>query len=128
MLDPDSTRGFERAVAELQQGLFAVKTEERYDPSFSYRWDLVEAWLPDAVREGRRLGREAAVRRLVGRYLAGAAWGSVRGIARLFSVPPEEVRLAVAALARSGEVRIGVPVSGLPGDWVVHRTVRSRRS
>ena len=55
MLDPGSTRGFERAVAELQQALFVVKTEERYDPSFSYRWDLVEAWLPEGVREGRRL-------------------------------------------------------------------------
>jgi hypothetical protein len=128
MLDPGSTRGFERAVAELQQGLFAVKTEERYDPSFSYRWDLLEAWLPDAVREGRRLGRPAAVRRLVGRYLTGAAWGSVRGVARLFGVPPDEVRLAVTALARSGDLRIGVPVAGLPGDWLVHRTVGARRA
>jgi hypothetical protein len=122
MLDPDSTRGFERAVAELQQALFAVKTEERYDPSFSYRWDLVEAWLPDAVREGRRLSRPAALRRLVGRYLGGAAWGSVRRIARLFGVPADEVRRAVAALARAGEVERAVP--GLPADWVVHRAVR----
>jgi len=128
MLDPGSTRRFERAVAELQQGLFVVKTEERYDPSFSYRWDLVEAWLPDAVREGRRLSRAAAVRHLVGRYLGGAGWASVRGIVRLFGVPAEEVRHALAALARSGEVRVGVPVSGLPGDWLVHRTVRSRAS
>jgi hypothetical protein len=130
MLDPGSTRGFERAVAELQQGLFAVKTEERYDPSFSYRWDLVEAWLPEAVGEGRHLGRPAAVRRLVGRYLGGAAWGSVRGIVRLFGVPAEEVRRAVAALARTGEVRASLP--GLSADWIVHRTVwptgRSRRS
>ena len=101
MLDPSSTRGFERAVAELQQALFAVKTEERYDPSFSYRWDLVEAWLPDGVREGRKLARPAAVRRLVGRYLDGAAWGSVKGMARLFGVPADEVHRAVTALARS---------------------------
>jgi Winged helix DNA-binding domain len=124
MLDPGSTRGFERAVAELQQGLFVVKTEERYDPSFSYRWDLLEAWLPDAVREGRRLARSAALRRLVGRYLAGAAWGSTRGIARLFGVPAEEVRLAVAALTRTGEVGSAVP--GLPVEWIVHRASRSR--
>jgi hypothetical protein len=121
MLDPGSTRGFERAVAELQHALFAVKTEERNDPSFSYRWDLVEAWLPAAVQEGRRLGRPAAVRRLVSRYLGGAAWGSVRGMSRLFSVPLDEVRRAVIALARTGEVRTAVP--GMPGDWVVHRTV-----
>jgi hypothetical protein len=124
MLDPGSTRGFERAVTELQQGLFAAKTEERYDPSFSYRWDLLEAWLPDAVREGRRLGRSAALGRLIGRYLGGAAWGSPRGMARLFGVPVEEVRREVTALTRAGEVRSAVP--GLPADWVVHRTAPAR--
>jgi hypothetical protein len=125
MLDPGSTRGFERAVAELQQALFVVKTEERYDPSFSYRWDLVEAWLPDGVREGRQLGRPAAVRRLVGRYLDGAAWGSVKGMARLFRVPADEVHRAVAALARSGAVSARVP--GLPADWVLRRAAELRR-
>jgi hypothetical protein len=127
MLEPSRTRDFERAMGELQHGLWVVKTEERYEPWFSYRWDLLEAWLPDAVREGRRLGRAAAVRRLVSRYLAGAAWGSVRGVARLFGVPAEEVRLAATALARSGDLRVGVPVAGLAGDWLVHRTVGSRR-
>src|SRR5207249_362644 len=51
MLEPSKTREFERAMAELQQGLWVVKTEERYEPTFSYRWDLVEAWLPEAVAE-----------------------------------------------------------------------------
>jgi hypothetical protein len=128
MLDPGSTRGFERAVAELQQALFAVKTEERYDPSFSYRWDLVEAWLPDGVREGRRLGRPRAVRRLVGRYLGAAAWGSVRGMARLFGLPPAEVQAAVTALCRAGGLRGGVAIEGLPGEWIVPAAVESRRS
>lgn len=121
LLDPRSTREFERAVAELQQGLFAVKVEERYDPSFSYRWDLLEAWLPDAARAGRRLARPAAVRHLVGRYLGGAGWGSVRGLARLFGLPDDEVRDAVAALARAGAVEPGLRVPGLPGDLVVDR-------
>ena len=120
LLEPGRTREFERAVAELQQGLWVVKTEERYEPSFSYRWDLVEAWLPDVVREGRRLARPAAIRRLVARYLAGAAWGSVRGMARLFAVPVAEVQAAVTALARAGELSDGVAVAGLPGAWVVH--------
>ncbi|HWP77763.1 MAG TPA: hypothetical protein VNU03_24785, partial [Methylomirabilota bacterium] len=54
MLEAAKTREFERAMGELQQGLWIVKTEERYEPTFSYRWDLVERWLPDEVAAGRR--------------------------------------------------------------------------
>ena len=36
----------------------------RSRPTFSYRWDLVESWLPDLVAEGRRLARAAALDRL----------------------------------------------------------------
>ena len=34
MLEPTKTREFERAMAELQQGLWLVKSEERYEPTF----------------------------------------------------------------------------------------------
>ncbi len=122
MLDPGRTRAFERAMAELQQALFVVKVEERYEPSFSYRWDLVEAWLPDAVRAGQRLPRAAAVRQLVARYLGGAGWGSAAGLARLFGLRRAEVEAAVAALGHAGEVRLDVRVPGLPADLAVHRS------
>ncbi len=121
LLAPGATREFERAVAELQQALFVVKVEERYEPTFSYRWDLLEAWLPEAVRAGRRLGRPAAVRQLLARYLAGAGWGSVAGLARLFGLPRHEVGGAVGALARAGLVRTGLTIDGLPDDLIVHR-------
>ena len=62
MLEPGKTREFERAMGELQQGLWIVKTEERYEPTFSYRWDLLERWLPEAVAEGRRLRRAGRAR------------------------------------------------------------------
>jgi len=120
LLEPGRTREFERAVAELQQGLFIVKTEERYEPSFSYRWDLLEAWLPAAVRAGRGLARPAAVRRVVANHLAVAGWGAVEGVARLFGLPRAEVLHAVAELVRSGEVRAGQVIRGLPGRWLVH--------
>src|SRR5499425_781147 len=61
MLEPGRTREFERAMAELQRGLWIVKTEERYEPSFSYRWDLLERWFPREVAEGRRLSRGRAL-------------------------------------------------------------------
>jgi hypothetical protein len=119
MLEPAKTREFERAIAELQQGLWVVKTEERYEPSFSYRWDLVERWLPEAVAEGRRLSRAAALRMLVARYLHGARYTTPPRVARLFGVPAAEAEVAVAALARSGAARADEAVAGWPGRWVV---------
>ncbi len=86
MLEPGKTREFERAMGELQQGLWIVKTEERYEPTFSYRWDLLERWLPEAVAEGRRLappGRARApalaLSRRRGVLDAGAARAALRG-------------------------------------------------
>ena len=128
LLGSGRTREFERAVAELQQALFVVKTEERYEPSFSYRWDLVDAWLSDAVRASRRLGRATAARLLLARYLRGAGWASARQLARLFGLEQAETLAAVAALVRAGEARAPVRVTGLPGEWVVHRdALRQRR-
>jgi DNA-binding transcriptional ArsR family regulator len=106
-------------MAELQQGLWIVKTEERYEPTFSYRWDLLERWLPDPVAEGRRLRRPAALERLLARYLAGAVYSSPSLLARLFGLPRPEVETALAALARAGRVTPPVEVPGWPGRWVV---------
>lgn len=119
MLESSKTREFERAMGELQQGLWIVKTEERYEPTFSYRWDLLERWLPEAVAEGRRLPRPAAVERLLGRYLRGAVFSTPGLLARLFGLGRAEVDAALAALACAGGVRIDVEVAGWPGRFVV---------
>lgn len=119
MLEPGKAREFERAMGELQQGLWIVKTEERYEPTFSYRWDLLERWLPDGVAEGRRLRRPAALERLLGRYLAGAAYSTPALLARLFALERREVEAALAALARAGRVSPLREVAGWPGRWVV---------
>jgi len=119
MLEPGKTREFERAMAELQRALFIVKTEERYEPSFSYRWDLLERWLPGPVAEGRRLSRERALDRLIGRYLRGAVFSSPALLARLFSVPRAEVDSAIARLVQRGAVSSPVAIAGRPGRWVV---------
>ena len=119
MLEPAKTREFERAIAELQGGLWVVKTEERYEPSFSYRWDLLERWLPEAVAEGRRLARASALQALIARYLLGARFTTPRRLARLLGVPAAETEAAVTALARSGAARADEAVAGWPGRWVV---------
>src|SRR6266704_1313120 len=119
MLESGKTREFERAMAELQQGLWIVKTEERYEPSFSYRWDLLERWLPEATAEGRRLRRAAALDRFLARHLRGAIYSTAAVLSRLFAVPRAEVEAAVARLVRSGVLRAGVEIAGRPGRWVV---------
>lgn len=118
MLEPAKTREFERAMAELQQGLWIAKTEERYEPSFSYRWDLLERWLPEAVAEGRRLRRTAAIDRVVGRHLDAAVFSTSAALARLYGLARAEVEASVARLERSGAVRADVEVSGRPGRFV----------
>jgi winged helix DNA-binding protein len=121
LLEPSRTRGFERAMAELQRGLWLVKSEERYEPSFSYRWELMEAWLPEHVAEGRRLSRSAALDRLIDRYLAGAVYTNPARLRRLFGVPADEIDAAIARLQRSGTLR-DVTVAGWSGTWLVHGT------
>lgn len=121
MLEPSKTREFERAMAELQGGMWLVKTEERYDPTFSYRWDFLEAWLPEAVAEGRKLTRAAAVERLLERYAAAAVFTRERLLARLFSLPADEVSRAVGRLIKANALAAAnYAVSGWPGHWLIH--------
>ncbi len=58
----ERTTDFDRAMAELQRGLWIVKVEEVYDPDFYYRWDLLDNWLPEPLAASRRLepGRRRA--------------------------------------------------------------------
>jgi hypothetical protein len=122
MLEPTRTREFERAMAELQQGLWVIKTEERYEPTFSYRWDLLESWLPEAAAEGRRLSRDAALARLLERYLRGAVFGRAPHLARLFGLPGPDVERVAHRLARAGALHAECRVRGWPGHWLVHRS------
>jgi hypothetical protein len=120
MLEPSRTREFERAMAELQQGLWVVKVEERYEPSFSYRWDLLEAWLPEPTSEGRRIRREQAVETLVARYMESAVFTTLPLMARLFGLPKAEVGEAVSRLVRRNTLLPDCHVAGWPGCWLLH--------
>ena len=119
MLEPSRTREFERAMGELQQGLWVVKTEERYEPTFSYRWDLLEAWLPEPVREGRRLRREAALEVLVGTFIEVGGYADARSVSRLFRVGREEVERTISILVRRGTLLVDQEIVGLPGRWLI---------
>jgi hypothetical protein len=118
MRGPHRTREFERAMAELQQGLWIVKTEERYEPTFSYRWDLLETWLPGPVAAGRRLARERALEHLITRYLDAAVFTRERTLTRLLGLPAAEIEGAVHTLG-ARDALIESDVSGWAGRWLV---------
>jgi hypothetical protein len=119
MRDPDRTSDFDRAMAELQRGLWIVKVEEIYDPDFYYRWDLLDNWLPEPVGASLDLPREDAVKRLVAAYLRSAAASQTRFVAGLFSLAAGEVEAALRSLESEGRIAQEQRIKGLPGSWVV---------
>jgi hypothetical protein len=127
MQAPDRTADFDRAMAELQRGLWIVKIEEVYDPDFSYRWDLLDDWLPNLVEASRRLERKAAAEQLVVSYLRSAAASQSRFLASLFPVGPPEVEAALSGLEANGHVHRDQRIRGLPGSWVVWQGSANRR-
>lgn len=119
LVGPAHTATFDRAMAELQRGLWVVKVEEVYEPDFAYRWDLLDHWLPDSLEAGRGLSKPAAARRILQAYLAGAGAAPARFLASLFGLGLAEVSGALAGLEADGLVATGRPIRGLPGEQVV---------
>jgi hypothetical protein len=119
MRDENRALEFDRAMAELQRGLWIVKVEEVYDPDFYYRWDLLDNWLPGPVEASLALAREDAVRQLVATYLRSAAASQARFLATLFDVPVGEVDAVLRSLEKEGFVRRDQRIRGLPGSWMI---------
>ena len=115
----EATGEFDRAMAELQRGLWIAKVEEIYDPDFYYRWDLLDNWLPDQIRQGLDLSRPDAIVRLLSAYLASAAASQPRFLAGLFGLGLAEVEAALHTLTGSGRTEMGRKIRGLGGEWVV---------
>lgn len=115
----DRTAEFERAMAELQRGLWIVKVEEIYDPDFYYRWDLLDNWLPDQVNASLDLARGAAVKQLLAAYLRCARISQPRFLTGLFGVAVGEIESALQSLESDGWLQRGQRVKGVPGSWVV---------
>lgn len=116
---PEQTREFDRAIGELQRGLWIVKTEERYDPSFSYRWDLVDHWLDEQVQAARKLDRADAVYQLVRKHLEAVYYSRGELIVRLLDLPVPEVTAGLDRLISERRALPDQSVSGLPRRWIV---------
>ena len=112
------TSAFDRAMAELQRGLWVVKVEEVYDPDFYYRWDLLDNWLPDPLKTSLELSREAAVAQIVERYLRAAGAAQPHFMRSLFAIQQSELAAALSQLEDEGRVLRTESLKGLPGAWV----------
>lgn len=118
---PRETRTFERAIAELQQGLWVVKTEERYEPSFAYRWDLFEARYSRAAAAAERIAPAEAMVRLAGRLLGTLLWSTPRELGRLLRPAPGELEAALRRLEARGRLFRGLGIPGLPANLLLSR-------
>ncbi len=118
----EATGTFERAMAELQRRLWVVKTEERYDPSFSYRWDLLDDWMPDEAKRARDITRQDAAYGILRGYLAAAFYTTPRLAASLFGLPPDATATAVERLVQEGRAAAEQRIAGAPGHWLVARS------
>lgn len=113
------TSEFERAMAELQRKLWVVKVEELYEPTFSYRWDLLDHWLPEQVRRGDELSRDEAILQVVEAYLKVVIASQERIIGRLLDLSSREVERALARLAAQELIAQNVSIHGLAGHWAL---------
>jgi len=121
MAHPRETRAFERAIAEVQQGLWVVKTEERYDPSFAYRWDLFGSRYRRAAAAAERLTPTGALEHLADRLLDTLLWSTPRELTRLLRPTAEELEGTLGSLEARGRLLRGVRVPGLPPRLLLSR-------
>lgn len=124
LADRTRTAEFDRAMGELQRGLWIAKVEEIYDPDFYYRWDLLDNWLPGPLEAARTLDRGQAVRQLLRAYLSGAGAAQPRFLAGLFGLAIGEVEEGLRRLDAEGQVVGGRAIRGLPGSWAVWAGLR----
>ncbi|MBI3988326.1 MAG: winged helix DNA-binding domain-containing protein [candidate division NC10 bacterium] len=119
---PERTHEYERTMADLQRRLWIVKISERYEPTFSFRWDLVDNWLEKEVKIGRRIPREEAIVQIIQQYLSTVLYTTTGRIARLFDLPLSEVSRVVEHLSDRGIALPDQVIQGLKGRWLVHHT------
>lgn len=121
-LDASKSRPiFDQAIADLQRRLYITMIEARYEPTFTYVWDLLEVWLPEPVARGRKILRHEAVYRLARQYLSVVYYASLPQLERVVGITRLEVEAAATRLQEEGVIEVGAPINGLPSTWLVWR-------
>jgi hypothetical protein len=101
---PRGRPAFDRAIAELQEKMLAVKYAEVYEPRFTFIWGPLHRWLPEPVARSRGLDAARAREVILERYLL-ARWASTeREIELLLGWPRPAIAAALAALRARGRI------------------------
>jgi hypothetical protein len=115
-----NARDFERGLAELQMGMKITKTgiSDANRWRYCYIYDLLPRWLPDLVEMAVAMKSRDAYPVILRQHLRNVIVATPADIARLFGWTQDVVDRAVSALVAAGEVRQGVRIEGLPGEWL----------
>jgi hypothetical protein len=112
---------FDQAITDLQRRLYITMIEARYEPTFTYVWELLDVRLPESVARGRAVLRHEAVYRLTRQYLSVVYYASLSQLERVVGVPRHDVEAVTTRLREEGLIEVGVPINGLPSTWLVWR-------
>lgn len=124
----DSNSRFERGLTELQVGLkvLPVGVAEAGAWNYAYVYDLVIRWWPELPELARPIGRGAARRALVRRYLENVGAATPGQIARLFGWLQPDVERVLGHLAEESIITPHLSIEGLKGEYVAVRELVPR--
>lgn len=109
---------FQKALTELQSTFKVVKVDISDDGTI---WNIFSRWMPEIIEAASRVKREEAMREIILKYITTVVITTSQMINRLFRWNLKEIERVLELLAEDGEVKLGVKIIGLEGDWIVRK-------
>ena len=116
---------FQKAMAELQSTFKVVKVDVSDDGTI---WNIFSRWMPEIIEAASRLKREEAMREIILKYITAVIITTPQMISRLFRWNLKEIERVLELLVRDGEVKLGVKIVGLEGDWIMKTIIKRRET
>ena len=112
---------FDRALAELQMdwriAKVAISDANRW--GYCYVYDLLPRHFPGVVEEARDITGRQARETILLLYLKTVVAVTTREVVKLFGWQPGDVDRLATRLADGGQLRRGIRIEGLPGEYLL---------
>jgi hypothetical protein len=118
--------GFDKAMAELQEGMYVAKIREDHDP-FSFVWAPLTRCFPKEIRKARRVSAEEAREVILEQYFGNQLVGTVLSIQRLFRWNRQDIFRSLGRLVQRGIISPGITVLHEPGRYYCLVNKRKQR-